>query len=71
MAISIRLSKEEETLFKRYAQLQRKSVSEMIRNTVIEKIEDEIDLRTYREALEDLADEHVPLQVAERRIRMK
>ena len=57
MAISLRLSDEETTLIKKYAELNGLSVSELIRQSVLERIEDEYDLKAYDEALaEYLAD---------------
>jgi len=53
MAISIRLNSEDEALFRKYAEMNRMSVSEMVRSTVLAKIEEEYDLKVYREALND------------------
>ncbi len=52
MAISLRLTKNEEELFKKYAEMNNITVSELIRNTVIAKIHDDIDLETYSKAVE-------------------
>ncbi len=49
--ISIRLSDKEDLLVKNYAKMHKISVSELIRASVIEKIEDEIDLKIFDEAL--------------------
>ena len=51
MAISLRLNAEESALIKAYASLKHLSVSELIRQTVIEKIEDEYDLKTYEKSM--------------------
>ena len=53
MAISLRLSEEENALFKAYAEIKGMSLSEMIRKTVLEKIEDEYDLSSFNEAIEE------------------
>lgn len=53
MAISLRLSEEENALFKAYAEIKGMSLSEMIRKTVLEKIEDEYDLKSFNEAMEE------------------
>lgn len=53
MAISLRLSEEENALFKAYAEIKGMSLSEMIRKTVLEKIEDEYDLSSFNEAMEE------------------
>lgn len=51
MAVSLRLTKEEEQIIKGYAEINKLSMSELFRQTVLEKIEDEYDLKLLREAL--------------------
>lgn len=51
--LSIRCSKEDEKLIKRYAAAKNQSVSEFLRNAAIEKIEEEYDLEVIREYLEN------------------
>ncbi|MGN0460579.1 MAG: type II toxin-antitoxin system RelB family antitoxin [Ruminococcus sp.] len=53
MTISLRLSDEDTMLIKKYAAMNNISVSELIRKSVIERIEDEIDLDSYNKAMED------------------
>lgn len=53
MSISLRLSETEATLIKNYAAMKRMSVSELLRQTVLERIEDEIDLKAYEKAMEE------------------
>ena len=53
MTISLRLSEEENALFKAYAEIKGMSLSEMVRKTVLEKIEDEYDLSSFNEAMEE------------------
>ena len=53
MTISVRLSKEDTELIKKYAEINNISLSDLIRNAVIEKIEDEYDLKCYYEAMEE------------------
>ena len=53
MAISVRLNAQDEKLFKSYAKTNNISLSELFRNAVFEKIEDEYDLAIYRESLEE------------------
>ena len=53
MAISLRLSNEETMLIKKYAEINGISVSELIRQSVLERIEDEYDLKAYEEALRE------------------
>lgn len=53
MNISVRLSDEESELFKKYARLNNLTVSELIRRTIMERIEDEYDLEVYNEAMKE------------------
>ena len=53
MTISVRLSEADTELIKSYAALNNISVSELVRQAVMEKIEDEIDLKLFDEALEE------------------
>ena len=50
MSVSVRLSEEETALFKDYAAIKGMSVSEMIRISVLERIEDEFDIAIAEEA---------------------
>ena len=57
MVVSIRLSEQETSLIKDYAKLYNTSVSDIIRRSILERIEDELDLRAYEKAkAEYLAD---------------
>ena len=47
MTISLRLNEEDSVLIKKYAELNRISVSELIRQSVMERIEDEYDLALF------------------------
>ena len=51
MTISLRLNEQDTELIKSYAALQNVSVSELIRRIVLERIEDEYDLKEYEKAL--------------------
>lgn len=53
MTISLRLTEQETVLIKKYAELKKMNVSELIRQTVLERIEDEFDLRAYEMAMEE------------------
>ena len=53
MTVSVRLNKNDEKLIRAYAEMNNISLSDLIRNAVIEKIEDEYDLKCYYEALEE------------------
>ena len=51
MAISIRLNPAEDELIRNYANIHGISVSELMRQAVLEKIEDEIDMSLYEEGI--------------------
>lgn len=51
MNISVRLNKDDSELFRNYAKMHGITMSELIRQSVIEKIEDEHDLEAYYRAL--------------------
>ena len=53
MTISVRLNDKESKLIKTYAEMNNISLSELIRKTLIEKIEDEYDLACYEEAIKE------------------
>ncbi len=53
MTISLRLSEQEAMLFKKYAELKNISVSELVRQAVMERIEDELDLQAFDKAMEE------------------
>ena len=53
MTISVRLNEEDSKLIKTYADMNNISLSDLIRNAVIEKIEDEYDLECYKKAIEE------------------
>ncbi|MFY9903216.1 MAG: DUF6290 family protein [Trichococcus sp.] len=50
--ISLRMDEEDGKLIKEYAKAKNITVSALLRNAVLEKIEDEIDLELYRTARE-------------------
>lgn len=51
MTISLRLNDEEALLIKKYAELNNLSISDLIRQTVIGRIEDEYDLELFDKAI--------------------
>ena len=53
MTISLRLNDEDTQLIKKYAELNGISVSDLIRQTVLDKIESEYDLELFSKALEN------------------
>lgn len=52
--ISIRLNERDAALIRNYAKLNGISLSDLVRNTVINKIEDEIDIQYFNEATKKL-----------------
>ena len=53
MTISVRLNEEDERLIKAYAEMNNMSLSELIRKSIMEKIEDEYDLKSYEKAIKE------------------
>ncbi len=53
MTISIRLNSEDTELIKSYADMHGMTVPEFVRRTVLERIEDEYDLKAYEAAMEE------------------
>ena len=53
MTISVRLSDKDAKLLKTYADMNNISLSDFIRNAVLEKIEDGYDLKAYYEAMKE------------------
>lgn len=51
MIISLRLNKKDAKLFKEYAKSNGMTLSELVKSTVLERIEDEYDLKAYNEAI--------------------
>ncbi len=51
MTISLRLSEEDTMLIKKYAEINKLSVSELIRQAVMERIETEYDLEAFDKAM--------------------
>lgn len=55
MMFSLRLNDEESTLIKKYAEINNISVSELFRQSALERIEDEMDLAAYNKAMSEYA----------------
>ncbi|MBQ9266903.1 MAG: ribbon-helix-helix protein, CopG family [Clostridia bacterium] len=53
MTISVRLNDEDTKLIKAYAKMNKITLSELLRNAIMEKIEDEYDLKSYKKAKEE------------------
>lgn len=53
MTISVRLNEKDTELIKTYASINNISLSDLIRNAVLEKIENEYDLESYNKAIEE------------------
>jgi len=51
--ISLRMNEEEEKLIKEYAKAQNISISELVRSSVLERIEDDIDVTLYLQAMQE------------------
>ncbi len=53
MTISLRLNEEDTLLIKKYAELNKISVSDLIRQTLMERIENEYDLELFDKAVKE------------------
>lgn len=53
MTISVRLNEKDTKLVRAYAKMNNISLSDLVRNAVLEKIEDEYDLECYKKAMEE------------------
>lgn len=53
MTISVRLNERDTKLIKAYADMNNISLSDLIRNAVLEKIENEYDLECYNKAIKE------------------
>lgn len=73
MTISLRLNDEDSLLIKKYAELNKMTVSELVRQSVMERIEDEYDLKAYQKAMEDFRKDPTTysLEEVERELELK
>jgi len=62
---SLRLKEDEAEMIRKYAKLNKKSVADVLRDSAIEKIEDELDLKAYTEALEEYKKDPVSYSMAD------
>ena len=53
VTISVRLNDKDIELIKAYAEMNGMTLSELVRKSILEKIEDEYDLKCYYEAMEE------------------
>ena len=51
MTISLRLNEQDAALFRKYAEIKNITVSELVRQAVMERIEDELDLQAFEKAM--------------------
>ncbi|MBR4928396.1 MAG: CopG family transcriptional regulator [Oscillospiraceae bacterium] len=65
MPISLRLNKEDEELIRDYSALHNISLSELVRQAVLEKIEDEYDLAAYEKAMKEYSEDPVTFTLDE------
>ena len=65
--ISVRLNEQEENLFKTYAEFMDETLSTLFKKALLEKIENDFDLRVGQEALKEYKQDRVTYSVAEMR----
>ena len=53
MTISVRLNEKDTELIKAYAEMNGISLSDLVRKSILEKIEDEYDIKSFYEAMEE------------------
>ena len=63
--IPLRLNDEDTLVIKKYAELNKMSVSELIRQTVMERIENEYDLELFNKAINEYKDDPVTYSLDE------
>ena len=57
MTISLRLNNEDAALIRKYADMKGISVSELVRRSVLDQIEDEFDLKLYQHGMKAYRDD--------------
>lgn len=65
MTISLRLNDEDFLLIKKYAELKGMSVSELVRQSVLERMEEEYDLKAYEKAMQSFREDPVTYSLEE------
>lgn len=65
MTISLRLSDADSALIRKYAEINGMSVSDVIRQSVLERIEEEFDVKAYEEAMAEYLENPVTYSLEE------
>ena len=65
MTISLRLSEQDALLIKKYAEINGLSISELVRQAVLEKIENEFDVKAYKDAMDQLKEDNTTYSLSE------
>ena len=65
MTISFRLSEQDALLIKKYAEINGLSISELVRQAVLEKIENEFDVKAYKDAMNQLKEDNTTYSLSE------
>ena len=63
--LSIRLDSEEKELIQQYAKMRRQSTASVVLESVMDRIEDEIDIRLYQQAMQEYQDDPVSYSLDE------
>lgn len=63
--LALRTKPEEENVIRAYAELHGMTVSEFLRKSALEKIEDEFDLKLYHEAMEEFKEDPITYSLDE------
>ena len=65
MTISLRLSEQDALLIKKYAEINGLSISELVRQAVLEKIENEFDVKAYKDEMNQLKEDNTTYSLSE------
>ena len=65
MTISLRLSEQDALLIKKYSEINGLSISELVRQAVLEKIENEFDIKAYKDAMNQLKEDNTTYSLSE------
>ena len=57
MTVSVRLNDNDAMLFRKYAEMNGLSMSELVRRSVMERIEDDFDMKCYENAMKEYRDD--------------
>lgn len=63
--MTVRLSQEDKDIIAKYAETKGRSISDIVREAILDRIEDELDLALYRKAIEEYRKDPVSYSLEE------